>query len=84
MARCPAAPGGQSDHQSRRPDRYATKGNGVIIPALLAVNSFGHDAALAPYAFDPVLQEAGYPDGLAVTLIAPSALESRPPWSARC
>jgi peptide/nickel transport system substrate-binding protein len=60
--------------------RYATKGNGVIIPALLAVNSFGYDAALAPYAFDPVkaralLQEAGYPDGLAVTLIAPSALE---------
>jgi peptide/nickel transport system substrate-binding protein len=60
--------------------RYATKGNGVIIPALLAVNSFGYDADLAPYAFEPVkaralLQEAGYPDGLAVTLIAPSSLE---------
>jgi peptide/nickel transport system substrate-binding protein len=60
--------------------RYATKGNGVIVPALLAVNTFGYDPALAPYAFDPVkaralLREAGYPDGLAVTLIAPSALE---------
>jgi peptide/nickel transport system substrate-binding protein len=60
--------------------RYATKGNGVIIPALLAVNSFGYDPTLAPYAFDPgkaraLLREAGYPDGLAVTLIAPSALE---------
>jgi peptide/nickel transport system substrate-binding protein len=60
--------------------RYATKGNGVIVPALLAVNSFGSDPGLAPYAFDPVraralLREAGYPDGLAVTLIAPSTLE---------
>ena len=60
--------------------RYATKGNGVIVPALLAVNTFGYDPDLAPYAFDPVkaralLREAGYPDGLAVTLIAPSALE---------
>jgi peptide/nickel transport system substrate-binding protein len=60
--------------------RYATKGNGVITPALLAVNSFGYDPALAPYAFDPgkaraLLREAGYPDGLAVTLIAPLHLE---------
>jgi len=60
--------------------RYAAKGNGVIVPALLAVNTFGYDPTLAPYAFDPVkaralLREAGYPDGLAVTLIAPSALE---------
>jgi peptide/nickel transport system substrate-binding protein len=60
--------------------RYATKGNGVIIPALLAVNSFGYDPALTPYAFDPgkaraLLRDAGYPDGLAVTLIAPPPLE---------
>jgi peptide/nickel transport system substrate-binding protein len=60
--------------------RYATKGNGVIVPALLSVNTFGYDPDLAPYAFDPVkasalLREAGYPDGLALTLIAPSALE---------
>jgi len=60
--------------------RYATKGNGVIVPALLAVNTFGYDPALAPYAFDPVkarvlLREAGYPDGLPVTLIAPPHLE---------
>src|SRR5262249_8036013 len=60
--------------------RYATRGNGVIVPALLAVNSFGYDPALAPYAFDPVkaqalLREAGHPDGLAITLIAPPHLE---------
>jgi len=60
--------------------RYATKGNGVIVPALLAVNTFGYDPTLTPYAFDPVkaqalLREAGHPDGLALTLIAPSALE---------
>jgi peptide/nickel transport system substrate-binding protein len=60
--------------------RYATKGNGVIVPALLAVNAFGYDPTLAPYVFDPanaraLLREAGYPDGLAVTLIAPPPLE---------
>jgi ABC-type transport system substrate-binding protein len=60
--------------------RYAAKGNGVIVPALLSINMFGYDPALAPYAFDPgkaraLLREAGYPDGLAVTLIAPMAWE---------
>jgi peptide/nickel transport system substrate-binding protein len=60
--------------------RYATKGNGVIVPALLAVNAFGYDPDLAPYAFAPgktraLLREAGYPDGLGVTLIASPHLE---------
>jgi peptide/nickel transport system substrate-binding protein len=55
--------------------RYATKGNGVIIPALLAIHAFGYDPNLAPYPFDPgkardLLRAAGYPAGLAVTLIA--------------
>jgi peptide/nickel transport system substrate-binding protein len=59
--------------------RYATKGNGVIIPALLPVQAFGYDPDLAPYAFDAgkartLLREAGYPNGLALTLIAPEAL----------
>src|SRR5262249_115654 len=60
--------------------QYAAKGNGVIVPALLAVNAFGYDPTLAPYVFDPanaraLLRAAGYPDGLAVTLIAPPSLE---------
>jgi peptide/nickel transport system substrate-binding protein len=60
--------------------RYATKGNGEIIPALLPVNASSYDATLAPYPFDPqkaqhLLRNAGYPDGLAVTLIAPEELE---------
>jgi peptide/nickel transport system substrate-binding protein len=60
--------------------RYATKGNGVTIPALLPVQSFGHDPDLAPYAFDPdkarhLLREAGYADGLALTMIASEDLE---------
>ena len=59
--------------------RYATKGNGVIIPAMLPAQAFGYDPALAPYAFAPdktraLLNEAGHPDGLSLTLIAPEAL----------
>jgi peptide/nickel transport system substrate-binding protein len=55
--------------------QYATKGNGVIVPALLPAHGFGYDSALAPYPFDPIkarqlLQDAGYPKGLAVSLIA--------------
>jgi peptide/nickel transport system substrate-binding protein len=60
--------------------RYATKGNGQIIPALVPVQAFGYDPHLAPYPFDPDqarqwLREAGYPEGLALTLIAPEELE---------
>ena len=62
--------------------RYATKGNGVVIPALLPVRAFGYDPDLAPYAFDPaktraMLREAGYPEGLSLTLIAPEALQGQ-------
>jgi ABC-type transport system substrate-binding protein len=60
--------------------RYATKGNGVIIPALLPEGAFGYNADLKPYPFDPtkaqhLLQEVGHPNGLALTLIAPEELE---------
>ena len=60
--------------------RYATKGNGVIIPALVSTQELGYDPTLAPYPFDPVkarqlLHDGGYPDGLAVTVIATQALE---------
>jgi peptide/nickel transport system substrate-binding protein len=59
--------------------RYATKGNGEIIPALLPPKTFGHDPALAPYPFAPekarhLLRDAGYPSGFPVTLIAPEDL----------
>jgi peptide/nickel transport system substrate-binding protein len=60
--------------------RYATKGNGVTVPAFLPVQSFGYDPDLAPYPFDPdkarhLLREAGYADGLSLTLIASEELE---------
>jgi peptide/nickel transport system substrate-binding protein len=60
--------------------RYAAKGNGVIIPALLPVDAFGYDPDLKPYPFDPdqaqrLLREAGYPDGLAITLISSEDLK---------
>src|SRR5207253_3133205 len=60
--------------------RYATKGNGVIIPALLPERAFGYDPDLAPYPFDPgkaqqLWREAGYPPGRPLVLITPEALE---------
>jgi peptide/nickel transport system substrate-binding protein len=59
--------------------RYAAKGNGVIIPALISPQEFGYDPTLAPYPFDPskarhLLHDAGYPHGLAVTVLATQAL----------
>jgi peptide/nickel transport system substrate-binding protein len=59
--------------------RYAAKGNGVIIPALVPPQGFGYNPDLAPYPFDPgkarhLFREAGYPDGLSITLSAPEAL----------
>lgn len=60
--------------------RYAAKGNGIVIPALLPTRAFGYDPQLTPYPFDPatarrLLSEAGYASGLALTLIAPETLE---------
>src|SRR5262249_61506347 len=61
--------------------RYAAKGNGVIIPALIPVQGAGFDPKMAPYAFDPVkarqlLGEAGYPSGLPITLLAPETFQA--------
>jgi peptide/nickel transport system substrate-binding protein len=60
--------------------RYAAKGNGMIIPALVPPQGFGYDPTLAPYPFDPdqtrhLLREAGYPDGLPMRLITTRNLE---------
>jgi peptide/nickel transport system substrate-binding protein len=60
--------------------RFAVKGNGVIIPALIPARSLGHDPALPPYPFDPgkarqLLRDAGFPDGLPINLIAPADLK---------
>jgi peptide/nickel transport system substrate-binding protein len=60
--------------------RYATKGNGVIIPALVPEQAFGYDPNLMPYRFEPgkaqqLLGEAGYPPGRPLVLIAPEELE---------
>lgn len=60
--------------------RYAAKGNGMVIPALVPWRGFGYDADLTLYSFDPLkarllLREAGHPDGLALALIASRDLQ---------
>jgi peptide/nickel transport system substrate-binding protein len=60
--------------------RYAAKGNGVIIPALVPAQGFGYDPDLAPYPFDPatarrLLREAGSAEGSTLRLIAPEELQ---------
>ena len=45
--------------------RYAAKGNGVLVPALLPPGAVGFDATLPPYPFAPtaarrLLREAGF------------------------
>ena len=60
--------------------RYATRGNGVIIPALMPERTLGYDPDLAPYPFEPgkaqqLLREAGYPPGRPLILIATEDLE---------
>jgi peptide/nickel transport system substrate-binding protein len=60
--------------------RYATKGNGVIIPALVPVQGFGYDAALAPHPFEPttarrLLRESGAAEGVTLHLIASEGLQ---------
>lgn len=72
-----------ANHAIARADliEYGAKGNGVVVPALIAAQGFGHDPNLAPYPSDPVkardlLRQAGYPDGLAITLIAQEDLET--------
>src|SRR5215471_14239276 len=62
--------------------RYAAKGNGRIIPALVPVQGFGYDPALAPYPFDPatarrLLREAGTAEGLTLSLVAAEELQAQ-------
>jgi len=62
--------------------RYATKGNGEIVPALLPSHAFGYNPNLSPYLFDPtkarqLLREAGYSGKLSITLIASEDLVSQ-------
>ena len=59
---------------------YATRGNGVATPALLPGPAIGFNPDLAPYPFDvaqarQLVRDAGYPAGLAITLIAPEGWE---------
>src|SRR5215475_1512207 len=59
--------------------RYAAKGNGEIIPALVPRRGFGYDPDLPAYPFEPdkarqLLHDAGYPTSRAVTLIASEEL----------
>lgn len=54
--------------------RYAAKGNGIVIPALVPPNEFGYPSELSPYPFDPerarrLLTEAGYADGITVHML---------------
>jgi ABC-type transport system substrate-binding protein len=59
---------------------YATRGNGVATPALLPKPAIGFNPGLAPYPLDvaqarQLVRDAGHPEGLAITLIAPEGWE---------